>query len=124
MICKHCEKNYYSHNQKSKFCSNPCRALSKANRNVVLVIEEVEKPVQKWLINYKRYGDIQRYKIVKDKFWQQAQRFLYKPNTGNIIKTFPIKTSYLGEEILFQRFREDLETRLDLPEWYEQYKRV
>ena len=75
-----------------------------------------------WQIDYSRYGDIEKYKMVKNKFWEQAQRFLYEPNTGNIIQTFPIKTSYLGEEILFERFREDLETRLDLPEWYEQYK--
>jgi len=76
-----------------------------------------------WQIDYSRYGDIEKYKIVKNKFWEQAQRFLYKPNTGKIIQTFPIKKSPFGfgslmkegEEILFQRFREDLETRLDLP---------
>lgn len=75
-----------------------------------------------WQIDYTRYGDIEKYKIVKNKFWGQAQRFLYKPNTSSVIKTFPIKISNSGEEILFQRFREDLETRLDLPGWYEQYK--
>lgn len=72
-----------------------------------------------WQVDYNKYGNIRGYQKTVRKFWQEANRYLYEPNTSNILFRFYPKPEDL---VLFNQFREDLGKKLDLPAKYDIYK--
>lgn len=74
-----------------------------------------------WQVNYEGYGGYDNYVVISKLYWDISNYYLYEGSKYNATN-FPLIKADVDDKALLERFRRDLQARIEIPKEYDKYR--